>query len=360
MRKSAAACCLLAVVLILTACGSLTSTSALRVPLSSQVALSNSFAGNSWRASMVANFNAGAREAVQSGQIKSYEVVNADNSAGQQISQIEDMIVGGYRAIVIDAASPTALNGVIAKACSVGIKVVVFDSLASAPCAYKVAVDYRAYGSTQVDYIAGRLHGTGNILNIRGIAGTSVDTDFEAGAQQAIRKYPGLHLIGNPYGQWTDSTTESAVASLLPSLPAFSAVMSQGGETYGATEAIEHAGGKLPLLLFGNRGNSLHFWASTLGPHYQTISESSIPGMSDVALWVALMLTHGTRLPKTIYVPLLRITNKTLEAWVAATPVSGVASIPLSRSFTEKLIVQNKRGNVPAVVDLLPDGKQVG
>lgn len=106
------------------------------------------------------------------------KVVNSNNSAPEQASQIENLIVEGWKAIVIDAASDTALNGVIKEATDAGIVVVVFDALATAPSAYKVAYNYVSMGQQEADFVAKRLNGKGNVLEIRGVAGTSVDNDI--------------------------------------------------------------------------------------------------------------------------------------------------------------------------------------
>lgn len=354
----------------LAACGS-SSTSAKAAPSTTTkhvsvssakhdlIALSNSYAGNSWRAEMVSDFKTEAQLAVKRGLIKGFGVVNANNTAAQQISQIQDMILKGYKAITIDAASPTALNGVIAKACAAGIKVVTFDSLATAPCAYKVVTRYVPYGTTQMKYVAQRLHGKGNILYIKGIAGTSVNASVTKGVKEIAAKYPDLHVVGNVHGNWTESISQSAVASILPTLPKISAVISQGGETYGAAEAFLADHKKLPLLLFGNRGVALHFWLDTLGPSYKTISESSMPGISGAALWVAVRLLEGKSVPKVTYVPLLRITNKTLKTWVKATPVSGVATVAIGQHVTDSFISATEAHKAPAWVELLPNGKEI-
>src|SRR5437763_12736623 len=128
------------------------------------IALSNSYAGNSWRQQMIKTYAVAGKTATDRGLIAKWTIVNADNSATQQISQIQNMILQHWSAITIDAASPTALNGVIARACAAGIKVVVFDSLATAPCAYKVAYNYVSMGLTEANYVAQRLHGKGNAL----------------------------------------------------------------------------------------------------------------------------------------------------------------------------------------------------
>ncbi len=44
-----------------------------------------------------------------------------------QPAQVQNLILQGYDAIVINAASPTHLNGAIKQACDAGIVVVSFD-----------------------------------------------------------------------------------------------------------------------------------------------------------------------------------------------------------------------------------------
>jgi ribose transport system substrate-binding protein len=80
------------------------------------IALSNAYYGNTWRHQMVDAFEASAREALAAGKIASYIVLNGDGSVAQQNSQIAELILKGVDAIAVDAASETAVNGVIEKA----------------------------------------------------------------------------------------------------------------------------------------------------------------------------------------------------------------------------------------------------
>src|SRR5579883_468697 len=82
-----------------------------------KIALSNSYAGNSWRQQMLKTWERATSDALKEHKIKAAKVVNANASAPEQANQIESLIVEGWDAIVINAASPTALNGVIAEAC---------------------------------------------------------------------------------------------------------------------------------------------------------------------------------------------------------------------------------------------------
>jgi ribose transport system substrate-binding protein len=306
------------------------------------IALSNSYAGNSWRQQMIKTYAVAGKTATSQGLIAKWTIVNADNSATQQISQIQNMILQHWSAITIDAASPTALNGVIAKACAAGIKVVVFDSLATAPCAYKVAYNYVSMGLTEANYVAQRLHGKGNVLEIRGIAGTSVDNDIHAGIVKGFAKYPGIKLVGSVHGNWTETIAQQAVQGILPSLPKIDAVVDQGGDGYGCARAFKAANRPTPLIIEGNREDELRWWSQQAKEKgYDTISISSTPGVAAIAFWVAYQVLQGAKVPNTVQVPLLEITKKDLNAWMNATPATGVATPQYSLAWTKKLIDAN-------------------
>jgi ribose transport system substrate-binding protein len=307
------------------------------------IALSNSYAGNSWRQQMLTMWNLAAKEAISNHDIAKTKVVNANNSAPQQASQISDLILEGWKSIVIDAASPTALNGIIQQACSAHIVVVVFDSLATAPCAYKVAYNYVSMGQAEAEYVAKRLNGKGNVLEVRGIAGTSVDNDIHKGVVETLAKYPGMKLVGSVHGNWTQSIAQKEVASLLPSLPEVNAVVTQGGDGYGTYEAFKSAGRSIPLIIFGNRQDELQLWKqlSEQSGGYETFSISSAPGVSSIALWVAQQILAGAKVPKTVNVPLLVINQNDLDAWLKAVPQGGVSTPLYDEIWTESLIKAN-------------------
>ena len=77
------------------------------------IGLSNSYYGNTWRHQMVESFVNVAEQAKQDGLIKDYLVQNGDNTVNAQIDQINSFILEGVDAIVVNAASSTALNSVL-------------------------------------------------------------------------------------------------------------------------------------------------------------------------------------------------------------------------------------------------------
>ena len=110
-----------------------------------RIAFSNNYAGNSWRQAMLKSYGAVADKAVQDKIVAAADVfTTADKEVPTQAAQLQNLILQGYNAIVINAASPEALNGAVKQACDAGIVVVSFDGIVTEPCAYRIRVDYRA------------------------------------------------------------------------------------------------------------------------------------------------------------------------------------------------------------------------
>ena len=99
-----------------------------------RIALANSYIGNTWRIEMENLWKAGVQMPPYKTLVKA-EVFNSGNNVPAQIQQMDNLISSKVDAIVINAASPTGLNGVIAQACAAGILVVSYDNVVTAPCA---------------------------------------------------------------------------------------------------------------------------------------------------------------------------------------------------------------------------------
>jgi ribose transport system substrate-binding protein len=297
-----------------------------------RIALSNNYAGNSWRQAMLTSWETVTGPAVEAGIVAAADAfTTAENSATEQAAQIQNMILEGYDAIVINAASPTALNGAVAEACAAGIVVVSFDGIVTEPCAYRIAVDFKEMGRIQVEYLAGRLPEGGNLLEIRGLAGVFVDDEISAGIHAGVEQFPQFTIVGSVHGDWAQDVAQRAVAGILPSLPDLVGVVTQGGDGYGAAQAIAAAGREMPIIIMGNRQDELLWWSEQKAANgYETMSVSIAPGVSTLAFWVAQQVLDGKEVPQDLVVPFLTISQDSLEADLANTPVGGVANVEYS------------------------------
>ena len=318
---------LLASVALMSALPAFADTSGMRI------ALSNNYAGNSWRQAMLTSWETVTGPAVESGIVAAADAfTTAENQATEQAAQIQNMILEGYDAIVVNAASPTALNGAIKEACDAGIIVVSFDGIVDEPCAWRIAVDFEEMGRQQVEYLAGKLPEGGNLLEIRGLAGVFVDDAISAGIHAGVAQYPQFNIVGSVHGDWAQDVAQKAVAGILPSLPPLVGIVTQGGDGYGAAQAIAAAGLDMPTIIMGNRQDELAWWAEQKSANgYETMSVSIAPGVSTLAFWVAQQILDGKEVPKDLTVPFLSISQDSLDADLATTLVGGVANVEYSQ-----------------------------
>ncbi|TQS70002.1 ABC transporter substrate-binding protein [Rhodobacteraceae bacterium] len=305
-----------------------------------RIALSNNYAGNSWRQSMLQTFTEAGDKAVADGVVAAADAyTTSENQATEQAAQIQNMILQGYDAIILDAASPTALNGAVEEACNAGVTVVSFDGIVTAPCAWRIAVDFRGMGREQVDYLAQRLPDGGNLLEVRGLAGVFVDDELHAGITEGVAAHDQFKIAGAVHGDWAQDVAQKAVAGILPSLPDIAGVVTQGGDGYGTAQAFAAAGRDMPLIVLGNRKDELQWWADARDENgYETLSLSIAPGVATLAFWVAQQILDGKDVPKDLTVPFLKVTADTLDETLAATPDGSVANTVYTAEDADKVI----------------------
>jgi ribose transport system substrate-binding protein len=308
------------------------------------IALSNSFYGNAWRHQMVDAFESAAKQAKAAGRISDYVILNGDGSVNQQNSQLSALILKHVDIITVNAASETALNGIVKKACDAGVKVLAFDSLVSEPCAYKLSFDFHQFATEGTEWVAKKLNGKGNMLIVRGVKGSEPEIEMYDAQIAVLKKYPEIKIVSEIYGQSTDSIAQTAVTNVLPSLPHIDAVMDQGA-SYGVSQAFQQYGGeyvgKMPIISGGgDNSNFINWWLDQRKQYgYSTISVGSTPGIGGAALWLALHIMEGDKVPQTVTMPFARVTNENLDDYANMKPGEVI-----SPTYTDDWIKQNVLG----------------
>lgn len=313
-----------------------------------RIAMSNDFAGNSWRQTMIKDFEKVAKIALDKGLVAEAKIFTTnESSAAEQAAQIQNLILEGYDAIVLNAASPTALNGAVRQALDAGIVVVSFDNAITEERAWRLITDFQYDGAAQVEWIADRFD-KAVLLEIRGLSGTYVNDAIHEGMMGALKNYPGLKIVGEVYGDWTQSVSQREVAGILPSLPKIDAVLTQGGDGYGAAKAFEAAGRELPLIMMGNRYDELELWKELDAKGgYDTMSISIPPGAVTIAFWTAVEILNGNDVPKEMSLRPLTITKESLDYHLANTEPGGVATLVYPQEWVQELISALKAGDPP-------------
>ena len=278
------------------------------------IALSNSYIGNKWRVEMVNDFKSTCASPPWNKEVDC-SVFNAGNDVSSQSQQISNLISKHVDAIVMDAASPTGLNGVIKQACDRGILMISFDSVVTAPCAVTVDTDNTAFGKQLAQFVADKIHGKGNVIMVTGVAGTAVTEQRQKGAQEVWDKNPGIKIVAKYPGNWDSATAQRNTAAQLPSMPkVVDGIWAEGG-TDGILKAFIDANRPLPPTA-GEAENGFRKFMSKegyLGHHVDGLSIGEPPYLSVAALQLALDILKGNRPKAGLHLPFPVVTNATIE-----------------------------------------------
>jgi ribose transport system substrate-binding protein len=276
-----------------------------------KIALSNSYIGNKWRIEMENVFKAALLMEPYRSEVEG-SWFNSGNDVSKQSQQMSNLIAERVDAIVMDAASPTGLNGIVRQAIARGILVITFDNIVTEPGALKVNTDQVEFGRKGAEWLAQKLGGKGNIIMVTGVAGTSVDQDRNKGAEETWAKNPGIKVVNRFPGLWDSSVAERNASALLPSLPQIDGIWCQGG-TDGVLKAFVAAKRPLPPTAGEAENGFRKFMIGYNGQKVDGISIGQPPYLSVVALELARQILQGKHPKQDISIPFPFVTNDTVK-----------------------------------------------
>jgi ribose transport system substrate-binding protein len=211
--------------------------------------------GNEWRPQMenVAKYIANSPKYAKRVNL---QIRNVELTPAAQIQSLQSIVRQKPDAIMIDAASATALNPTIAQACAANILVFSFDQVVTAPCAYKLPEDYEKQGLDMVNWLGTVLKGKGNILMDTGLPGIPLsETYVRVWKQTLAQKFPGIKVVGTFSSQYAPGPELQAVSGLLARNPKIDGILS-GGYPSSDIKALKRAGRPLvPMTGLDVNGN---------------------------------------------------------------------------------------------------------
>ncbi|HYV88631.1 MAG TPA: substrate-binding domain-containing protein, partial [Candidatus Polarisedimenticolia bacterium] len=213
-----------------------------------RIALANGFIANTWRIQMIKTAKAYAAQPAVAALVKEFKVVSTGEDVAAQIAAINTFIDSGYDAIVVNAQNPKAFGPVIKRAKDAGVILVAFDNILDTEDAINVDVDQKGLGVLWANWLIKHIPNGGKILEVRGVAGTSVDTDRHNGIHETLDASGKKWDIVEVVGKWDDPTAQKATADAIAVQKHFDGFTAQGGDT-GVVQAMIDA--KHPFVPFG-------------------------------------------------------------------------------------------------------------
>jgi ribose transport system substrate-binding protein len=304
------------------------------------IGFSNSFNGNTYRQSMEAHARDAAEKLKATGELKELIFAESNQNNSVQVQQIQSFIMQKVDAIIIDPGSATALTGVIQEASDAGIPCIIVNDgpvESTAELCYQINFDAVEQMSFLAEWVCKEIGGKGNIIELRGTAGSSFDEIAHQGFRKVLDKYPNIKVVAEIYTDWTGSKAQSELASVLPTLPKIDAILNQGGDSYAAVQAFKAAGLPLPVIGGDNRGFFLKWWARE-APDYNSISVSSNPWDGATAVYVAVEILNGAKPSKEMIHPFGVITKEDVYKY-ADVEDEAIACPTFDREWVRKNIV---------------------
>jgi ribose transport system substrate-binding protein len=228
----------------------------------------------------------------------SLDVQNAGSAVTDQIASLRTIIRSKPSAILVDAASPTALNATVQQACNAGILVFSYDQIVTAPCAYKLLIeDNPAIATDMLTWLATKLHGKGNILMDYGFPGVQFSTTLVSTWHQMLKtKYPGIHIVGTYTSQINPAVEQQQLSTVLAAHRNINGILSQA---YCSSQlsALKQANlKKVPMTCLAVNGNA----TAAANAHVPAFMFGAPAWVGGLAIERAVMLLEKTaKFPKT-------------------------------------------------------------
>lgn len=267
-----------------------------------RIALANGYVGNTWRIQMIKTAKAYAEQPDVKKDIKEFKVVSVGTDAAAQLGAIEDFINQGYDAIIINAVSTTGFDRAIRQANAKGVVLVPFDNQLDSEQVMQVNEDNHQMGVLAADWLLKYVGNKGNILEVRGVPGNSVDRDRHEGFRDTMNKagkFDYTEVIGN----WATGDSQKVTADAVAVHGHFDGVFTQGGSD-GTVQALMDA--KHPFIPVAGEGENI--FRQQIAEHAKDglkgMSYGQSPALVAISIKAAIAALKGEKMPQLISVPI--------------------------------------------------------
>lgn len=182
------------------------------------------------------------------------EITTADaqDDPAKQVSDIEDLIQQGVDILIVNPTDSAAIVSAIESANNANIPVITVDrSAEGGEVVAHIASDNVAGGKMAAELIIEKLGGSGKVVELEGVPGSSAARERGQGFDEAIKGASGIELVAKQTANFDRAEGLSVMENIIQSTPEFQAVFAQNDEmALGALEALQ-AAGKTDVLVVG-------------------------------------------------------------------------------------------------------------
>jgi ribose transport system substrate-binding protein len=170
---------------------------------------------------------------------------SANLDVSTQASQVDSMINQGVDAIIVVPVQADSLGPQVASAKAKGIPLVPVNAALNSPdVAASVQPDDVAAGEQEMQMMADRLGGRGNIVILQGPLGQSGEIDRTKGINNVLSRYPGIKVLAKDTANWKRDEAVNKMKNWISGFgPQINGVVAENDDMgLGALQALKESG----------------------------------------------------------------------------------------------------------------------
>ncbi len=266
------------------------------------IGISNPFISSEYRTQMIAELQEVNKEYMDKGITTDLVIESADTDVAGQIQQLQNLMAKNVDAILVNPGDVSGLNATLEEAVKKGIIVISVDQELNVPNVYNVGIDQKEWAKTSAKWLAEKLGGKGNIVEIEGFPGHPANVARMEGVDEVFKDYPDIKVLAKDTGKWDEATGQQVMSNFLSAYPNLDGYWTQDGMAIGALQAVMAANpAKWPQGVGEGRCQFLKLWQDALkaNPDFDSIAVANHPGVSPTGLRIAVNMLMGKKVDTT-------------------------------------------------------------
>ncbi|WP_273853780.1 ribose ABC transporter substrate-binding protein RbsB [Guptibacillus spartinae] len=235
-------------------------------------------------------------------------VVDAQNDAAKQISDVEDLIQQGVDVLLINPTDSAAISTAVQSANSLGIPVVTLDrSAEKGEVATLVSSDNEKGGEMAGEFLVDQLGEGAKVAELEGVPGASATRERGKGFHNIADEK--LDVVAKQTANFDRTEGLNTMENLLQGNPDIEAVFAHNDEmALGALQAIQSSG--KDILVVGFDGNEDAINSIQDGKLSATVAQQP-EEIGSLAVQAGVDVLKGNEVDETIPVPLKLVSEET-------------------------------------------------
>src|SRR5215217_4996142 len=263
------------------------------------IGISNPFISSEYRTQMISELQEVNKEYMDKGITTDLVIESADTDVAGQIQQLQNLMAKNVDAILVNPGDVNGLNATLQEAVDKGIIVISVDQELNVPNVYNVGIDQKEWAKTSAKWLAEKLGGKGNMVEIEGFPDHPANVARMEGVDEVFKDYPDIKVLAKDTGKWDDAIGQQLISNFLSAYPNLDGYWTQDGMAIGALQAVMAANpAKWPQGVGEGRCQYLKLWqeALTMNPDFDSIAVANHPDVSPTGLRIAVNMLMGKEL----------------------------------------------------------------